>query len=101
MPLDAILQAAQPAAAGRQSAPTDASVRRRFRAVYLQLDRFGATDDVARPCASVVTHVEANGHVRIEHHEVAALAGVIGLICRSQAERAAREGEITEAVCQT
>ena len=96
-----MLDAATPAPAGPQSAPSDAAIRRRFRAVYLQLDRFGATDDVAKLCASVVTHLEAHGHVRIEHHEVAALAGVIGLICRCQAERAAREGEITEAVCQT
>ena len=72
----------------------DAAIRRRFRAVYLQLDRFEL-------CASVVTHLEAHGHARIEHHEVAALAGVIGLICRCQEERAAREGMIAEAVCQT
>jgi hypothetical protein len=77
-------------------ADAEAAIRRRFRAVYLQLDRFGATDDVAKLVASVVTHLETHGHVRIEHHEVAALAGVIGLICRCQQERAARDGALAE-----
>ena len=98
MPLSAMLDAATPAPAGRQSAPSDAAIRRRIRAVYLQLDRFGATDDVARLCASVVTHLETHGQVRIKQHEVAALAGVIGLIDRNMAERASREQGLAEAV---
>ena len=60
-------------------------------------ERFGANESVARLVASI-THTT---QVRVEPHELAALAAVMSLVDRHMAERAAREGTIAEAVCQT
>ena len=57
-------------------------------------ERFGANESVARLVASI-THTT---QVRVEPHELAALAGVLTLVLRNMAERAAREGTLAEAV---
>jgi hypothetical protein len=57
----------------------------------------------ARPLSAVVTarppHASnERGQVRVEPHELAALAGVLTLVLRNLSERAAREGTLAEAV---
>ncbi len=96
MPLSAILEAATPASAGRQSAPSDAAIRRRYRQVFAEIERASADEDVAQAVASLVLHFEQRRHARVERPELVALADVLTLVLRNLAERAAREGTLAE-----
>ena len=98
MPLSAILEAATPASAGRQSAPSDAAIRRRYRQVFAEIERAAADEDVAQAVASLVLHFEQRRHARVERPELVALCSVLSLIDRHMAERAAREEGLAEAV---
>ena len=102
MPLSAILDAATPASAGRQSSPTDPAVRRRYREIYARLERAGAALDTAQAVASLAIHLEQHRHARIEQPELVCLCATVSLIERTMAERGEREQGILEAVaCPT
>ena len=76
---------------------SDPAVRRRYRAIYNEIERGGGLD-VAQTVASLAIHLEQHRHARIERAELVALVAVLGLVDRHMAERAAREGALAEAV---
>ena len=76
---------------------SDPAVRRRYRAIYNEIERAGGLD-VAQTVASLAVHLETRRHARIERHELVALVAVMSLVDRHMAERAAREGTLAEAV---
>ena len=76
---------------------SDPAVRRRYRAIYNEIERAGGLD-VAQVLASLATHLEQRRNARIEHAELVALCSVLALIDRHMAERAARQETIAEAV---
>jgi hypothetical protein len=76
---------------------SDPGVRRRYRAIYNQIERAGGLD-VAQTVASLAIHLEAHRHARIECAELVALVAVMTLVDRHMAERAAREQTIAEAL---
>jgi hypothetical protein len=76
----------------------DSSIRRRFCAACVQLERAGASENTARLVSSLVLHLEQHRHARVQQHERVALAAVRGLIDRQLAERATREQGLAAAV---